>query len=543
MRPLPALSRMSPLADAVGVTAIVAAVAAANAVWLSANTVPPHWDQANHMISALKYRDISATCLGEARDAVRGVVHCARSLSAVDQSVYGPLFPFVAGMFSYVAGRSVMALTLANIPFMLVLASAVYALGRALHSRAAGIVGAALLFSYPLVFAVSREFMIELSLLAMTALSVALLVATQHFARRAATLWFGVAAGLALLTKFTVTLFIAGPIVWVLLQLALDVRRVPLPAHEVRRRLISVGGAAVIAAAIAALWYVPNGATFLSTLRFVTALDPLGGSRLSPAALTFYGRAFVWEQAGPVLALLLVIGIVRSPFMAAGPRNLLLFWIASIYAVATIPSWKAEHNDIGILIPVALLSAAGITSLERLRGGVIAAVSIFGALQLATFSLPHDALAAHVGTFGYEGAARAFPRHEWWPIEQALRGVPGPARVAVVSDHPFVNGTTAEFYARADRLPLALTPCWMVSRTAPLNLTPFDAVVAKSSADWVRPKGDGCFVGPTGVAQYESVLAGLSSPGSHFSLASSSPLPDGSSLLVFRRAPAAELSN
>jgi hypothetical protein len=51
----------------------------------------------------------------------------------------------------------------------------------------------------------------------------------------------------------------------------------------------------------------------------------------------------------------------------------------------------------------------------------------------------------------------------------------------------------------------------------------------------VRPKGDGCFVGPTGAAQYQSVLARLSTPGGDFSLTASTPLPDGSSLLVFRR--------
>lgn len=523
-------------AEVLLVCLVVAVVVAANYVWLSVNTLPPHWDQANHLISALKYHDITAACLSERRDVVRGAAHCATELAAVDQSVYAPLFPFTAGMMSYVVGRSPEALTMTNVPFMLLLAGATFTLGRRLHSNAAGVLAAVVLFAYPLVFAVSREFMIEMALLAVTALTAALLVASRHFASRPYTLLFGIAVGLALLTKFTFVLFVVGPIFWAVAMLIADVWRRPDREAELQRRAISVAWAAALAIALALVWYWPNRGTFLSTWRFVNALDPVGGSRLSADALLFYARSFVFDQAGPALAVLLLVGLLRLATVRTEYRAFLLVWIVSIYAIATIPTFKAERNNIGILIPTALVSAIGLASLPRYRTAAIAAVVAFSGVQLATFSLPRPMLADRVGTFGWSGADRSYPRHELWPLEQAVDSLGRrPARVAVVSDHPFVNGTTAEFYARAARLPIDVTPCWMVSRTPPLDLTPFDIVLAKSNADWVRPKGDGCFVGPTGAADYQGVVGDLQTSGA-FSLDATSTLPDGSSLLVFRRA-------
>ena len=56
---------------------LVAAVAALNYFWLSLNTVPPHWDAANHMISALRYHDVLSQCGSQPHLTLRGLKHCA----------------------------------------------------------------------------------------------------------------------------------------------------------------------------------------------------------------------------------------------------------------------------------------------------------------------------------------------------------------------------------------------------------------------------------------------------------------------------------
>ena len=77
---------------------LVAALGALNYLWLLNNTVPPHWDAASHMMSALKYHAVLSQCFDQSLFALAGVKHCVGELVFVDNFVYGPLFPFSGGL-------------------------------------------------------------------------------------------------------------------------------------------------------------------------------------------------------------------------------------------------------------------------------------------------------------------------------------------------------------------------------------------------------------------------------------------------------------
>ncbi len=523
--------------DALLLLAIVGGVAAANYSWLSANWVPPHWDQASHMLSALGYHEVLATCFSTANGVLRGVAHCARLLASVDQFVYGPLFPLAGGAWIFAAGSSVTALAMTNLPFLAMMVGSVYLLGRQMHSRAAGVLAALLLCAYPLVLTTSREFMLEFALLAFTTAAVALLVLSNGFASRTLTLVFGAVTGLAILTKFTFLPFVAGPFLFEAGRLAVHIRRQRLPAGEGRRRIASVVYACLIALAVAALWYGPNRHNFATALLTIVGLDTTGVSRFSFESLTFYGKTMLRDQMALPLFGVFILGLFRMRALRAEHRGLLLVWLASIYAICTLATFKAEHNDIGVLVPAALVSAIGVSSLSRWRTPAIAAVAGVACLQLAVFSLPAPLLAARVGTFGWRGAPTAFPRMDQWQVDRVLQTMADqPARIAVVSDHRFVNGTTAQFYASKNRLPLEITPCWALSDPSSAALERFDFVIAKSDLGWVRRKSDGCFRGVTGQEDYAALLLALEQRSDVFTLAQSAALPDGSALLVYRTA-------
>ena len=439
-------------------------------------------------------------------------------------------------MLAFLSGDSVTALTMANLPFVTLLVASMYGLGRSLHSRTAGLLAAGLVCAYPIVFSASREFMIELSLLSFTAMSALCLVLSDRFVRRAPTVLFGVSAGLALLTKFTFVLFVAGPLMVQTVRFILDSLHGRLTASETRRAFISLGLAALAALALAALWYFPNRHSFIATLRWIINLESIGGSRFSGESILYYPRALIWEQVGPALFAVFLFGMVRMGAIRGWKRAVLFVWIASIYALCTLASFKMPHNDIGIVLPIALVSAIGLSSLTALRSGAICAVTIVAGLQFATFSAPRSVLADYIGTFGVQPTTSLFPRSERWMIDDALRSLVATAeRVAVISDHEFVNGTTAQFYAAANRLPFEVFPCWTLPKSVPLRLDAFDAVIAKSDADWVRPRGDGCFLGPHGQEAYLAEVDNLTRANA-FVLSNSMPLPDGSSLLIYRRA-------
>ena len=151
----------------------------------------------------------------------------------------------------------------------------------------------------------------------------------------------------------------------------------------------------------------------------------------------------------------------------------------------------------------------------------------------AILTLPAPTLGARVGTFGWAGVVPPFPRTEDWKIEEVLHSLATrPARLAVVSDHLFINGTTLQFYALKDHLPLDVSPCWRLGVDS-AALSRYDVVIAKSDDAWVHPWFDGCFRGPAGREEYAALLRRLDDRSAGFVLTRSVPLPDGSSMLVF----------
>ncbi len=512
---------------------LIATVVALDYWWLGANTLPPHWDTANHMMSALRYHDVLAQCAADAGLTLPTAKHCIGELVYVDRNVYPPLFPFIGGVVIFLAGNSITALAMTNLPFVVILVMAMYVLGRTLHSRLAGVLAALLIISCPLVFQMSREFMLDFATLAMAAAAGACLVLSDRFRRADMTLLFGITLALGALTKFTVLSYLFVPSVYVFARLLIDGARGRIEARESRRRLAVLSVSLAIGVAIAALWYGPNREGFLGNLRQVAAIDVLGTGPFSIASLTYYPKALVHTQMGPPLFLVFLFGLWRfAARVIPEHRNLLLAWIVGIYAIQTPVANKGPHNDIGILIPIALVAAIGIASLTRRRPLAVVTVSALAVLQLAILTLPAQELGARVGTFGWEGVVTPFPRAEDWKIERVLTNLASePGRVAVASDHLFVNGTTVQFFAMKDQLPFTVTPCWRLG--TPFDFSKADIVIAKSDDAWIKRKGEGCFGGTHGHDEYAEVLHKLQTHAGGFVLRESIPLPDGTSLLVF----------
>src|SRR3954465_4471502 len=76
---------------------IVAAACLLNYVWLSFDARPPHWDAANHLLSALNYREVVA---GIISGSAGSPVQVLKRLLHIDAMVYPPLFPLTASILS-----------------------------------------------------------------------------------------------------------------------------------------------------------------------------------------------------------------------------------------------------------------------------------------------------------------------------------------------------------------------------------------------------------------------------------------------------------
>jgi hypothetical protein len=375
-------------ADAAVLGAVVLLVTTLNQVWVALDRRPPHWDQARHLLFSLQYEDAFGSGL-----------HWL-----TDYHTYPPLVYWVADLFYAGLGtRDAWAATLSQAVFLAVLTFSTYGLGRRLWSRTVGMVAALYVVTSPMIVSQFKDFMLDAPLTAMTALALYLLVRTDFFADRPASILLGLAGGLGLMTKWNFGLYLALPVAYAVLRAV-----VRAPASQVRQRIVNVVLAAVVAFAVAAPWYIPNFSQFRA--------DTFGGGQSNAASI--YGippvvsiESFLWyfwdlvsNQLYIIPFALFVVGVAfmfRSRI--ARTTNLLpALTIVSSYLAATALVNKDDRYTLPMLPAVAVLATYWLDLVRpRTRAWVAGGIVAYGCLTFAATSfgagfLPRD-LFVHLG--------------------------------------------------------------------------------------------------------------------------------------------------
>ena len=516
---------------------LVLVFACMNLFWLSYDTVPPHWDYANHLLSALKYHEAMSSYLaGGDWFSITSIKAVIWKLLRVDQIVYPPLFPFVGSFMIFLAGNSIKWLVMTNVLFMAILIYALLQIAKRIHNDKVGILACTIFVLYPAVFNISREFMLEIALLSATALSCYFLLYSEEFRHRTFTALFGLSVGLGMLVKPTYLSYMFGPVCFVLWSMARQVLQGSLSIGEILRRIVRTLPGLLMGLLIAGLWYGPNYASFMNSFRRVTtALDTTGYSVLDVNSFLYFPNVLIVEQIGLFFFLIFVYGLSRlTCFIDRQKALFLVTWVLSIYFIHTFSKYKSPSNDIGVLLPISLISSIGLSSMARWKQAAIATTFVIGLLQFAALSLPETWLANKVGKFEWAGHYAVLPKKEDWRIEEALTVLGDhKSKVAVISDHIVVNGTTFEFYTKTHHLPLEITPCWEAT-WGKHGLSLYDVIVAKSDTGWIPrgAQGDFCF----GSSEpYMALLKHVEDKNTNFEIFKRYPLPDGTEMLIYRR--------
>jgi 4-amino-4-deoxy-L-arabinose transferase-like glycosyltransferase len=238
------LARLAPW---VLILALVAFHAANNWIWLTKNIVIPGWDRPAHLGRSLAYYSTLTPLSWQ------GLFK-----ASIQDPIRPPLFFASATPLYWAFGTSIDVAVMVNIAYWLILIASIYGLGAHLRGWRLGAAGAILAALLPLLYGMSRSFYIEFSLAALVSLTLYLLAASGGFERRGFSLAFGLALGLGMLTKRTYVVFVAVPVIFVILRSRVfrslwdRIRgglRISLPDL-----LIAAGGSI----ALAALWYFPN---------------------------------------------------------------------------------------------------------------------------------------------------------------------------------------------------------------------------------------------------------------------------------------------
>ena len=284
------------------VAGIAAAACLLNYVWLSVDARPPHWDAANHLLSALNYRDVLA---GVIEGTAGAPLEVLKRLLHVDAMVYPPLLPLTAAVLS--PTETFRSLVMVNSLFVALLVFSVYNIGRRTHSERAGVISAALIATYPMVTHLERDFMVDFALLAITALSGYLILASDDYRRPLVTFLFGISTAFGLLVKPTFATFIVVPATYTLIRAGAGLATVDRPAHLRGLRWLAAGVAT--AAFVIALWYIPNWATVSSEAARIASSNPIGFDVFDANALVYYLNILMIDQIGLPFMALFIFGL------------------------------------------------------------------------------------------------------------------------------------------------------------------------------------------------------------------------------------------
>lgn len=368
---------------------------AGNFWWLKVDTRPPFSDMAGHAIFTLRiatwpWRQLIAE--GRLIEWLLGV------------QPYPPFFYVSALPFVWFVWPTTDAMLAVNALYFGLLIFSTYGIGRLAVGRQAGLLAAFLVSMYPILYGLSRLYLVDLALTAMTAFAVFCLFWSDSFRRRGPALLLGAAIGVGVLCKWTFAVFLVGPLA---VAVYLTLR------HATRARLINLFAAGALALLIGLPWYLYNLEPlreFLAFNRFQAAPKEGEVAVWTLASWLTYLRDLLNQQLLLPFALLFALGTVlalrRCHFNSY--LLMLLLWIVAGYVASTLFINKDTRYTMPYLPALALLSAIGFV---QIRGLLLRRV---GLALIVTY-----ALVQYAGlTFGLSSYLPGLPTHIYWPLGQ-----------------------------------------------------------------------------------------------------------------------------
>ncbi len=327
--------------------------------WLQIDTTPPSWDPSVHLTHALYYwAYLTRMPLAEAYAGLGltslyypPLVHVA---GAAAWAIWGVIQPAVQGL------ATADVPVLANLGFMGLLLYGTYSLAARSYGDTAGMLAALLVACYPILSGQSRLFLLDYPLAACTVAAMALLAASCNLTHPVWVWPLGVAAGAALLCKWSFLLLFAPPLLLALAAGWREVREGRNPALTPVRFIFNVVVVLAGLLVVAGPWYLSHpGATIreLTTSNQTWLLDS-DPAVFSPAGLAYYLRALLAEQIFLPFAALAGFGLVLHGLQRDRLAGLGL--LGSWLAAGVVVFWLVPNKDPRFTMP--LLPALAVLS-------------------------------------------------------------------------------------------------------------------------------------------------------------------------------------
>jgi dolichyl-phosphate-mannose-protein mannosyltransferase len=337
--------------------------------WLTQDDRVQDWDNGLHTVDALQIHNEIASG------------HLATPFT--EFNMYPPLGHLVGALGIFVGGISPASVILAsNLVFVPLLAAGCYGVGSlAFGSRRAGLLAALFAIGTPMIVSEFHEFLLDPQQAAMVAVSVWAILASRRFERTGIAAIAGLLSGLAMLTKQTSVVFLAGPIAVALIRGGW---------RHWRGMLAFAGGFAVSCGP----WYVYH------RHELKTLLELHGGEQAVSATQRFSGQSlgwYLWSALNIQLLVPLAIAVavgsalalrdcLRRPLAPENLRPELLGGLLVSWLGMTLLTHKDPRYTLPMLVFMAALGTGWIAGATRWRTLLTSAVVLVVAVNLIGIS-------------------------------------------------------------------------------------------------------------------------------------------------------------
>jgi Dolichyl-phosphate-mannose-protein mannosyltransferase len=506
--------------------ALIVFFIAASAAWLLLNRAPSQWDDSWYLTNSLTLFD-----------SLNGGFPAYAKAYLFTLRIKPPLIAVLPTPIYLLLGRNPRLAYLVNLAAMPVMFGALYSIAHRFGTRTTALVAVFAAGTMPLLYGLSRWFLVDYLLTALVCLTIYLVLTALQRPETRTFFWMGVVCGLGLLVKITFPLYVFLPILYLLIR-----------SSKIRVPLIALLAPAL---ALSLPWYAVNYRDAIARA-FFSGYSPLvhaagfgTGPVFSVRAISTYLLNLMNSGASAyysVLALALLPFWIHATFWKdparPQPERLVLILWALPFALFLF----APNKDLRLVAPIlpvlALIVAFGLTTAAKgnrivLTGLLVVPLITFlhtsfgllGKLQLSVGPVIFTARELHF--------ASVYQRTRW-PHRQILEHILHAARIVdgakplvlLASDTPEFNVNNFELAAVHYRLPLNITSSAYETDQASL-------LAGLRSASFVIYK-DGGTAEPGGFNRLQNaVLQEVETGGAFGEIPFGLPLPDGGTARIF----------
>lgn len=431
-----------------------------NVIWIIQDQAPPMWDQSHYLGSS----EVLYSTLTK-----KGLISLIPAFARV-LDTKAPLITVLPMPFYLLFGKNYTSALYVNIIFLIIGSHYLYRLGALMSDKKEAVVSVIILNTFPLIFGLSREFLVEYGLMVFVIVWMYYFIKSEGFENRKYNYPLGVVLGLGMLMKITFALYIIFPAIFVLVKGIREKRGFS------KLTVSNIFYVVLIGLLISGMWYLNN---FRAIIKYVISAG-YGevakyyglGSIFSLKTVLAYWMFVINYGISSYYFILIIFLLIPTLLIfmknktAAGYNKTLYFyylmiWLTIPFIIFTFGMSKDYRFTAPLYPALALLMGVAFMQLYSRKYGKVLFILLFIPLfnyMYISFS-SSEPFVLEVSQFRLL-SNRLFWAHppvkEQWPNDKLLESIHQnalderrySARVVLLFDHPYVNGITLNYFAK-----------------------------------------------------------------------------------------------